>query len=192
MWERAVAPLAEWVAKELWRRKRTPEQKNEPPTRLTQARRREAQGGTLLQPELAAPRRKNICRGCGKPLTRGQHHCLQCGISTATENMVAAARLGRAVAHTPEARAKEGHKQRQHAKARGTWEPSNQPSWLTAKVFSSKIKPLLTKFSNSVIASRIGVSRWYAGRIRKGDYPHPRHWLALAELVGVSVGDRLS
>lgn len=186
MWERAVAPLAEWVAKELWQRKRTPEQKREPPTRLTQARRREAQRGTSLQPELAAPRREHICRGCGKPLTRGQHHCLQCGIGTATENLVAAARLGRAVAHTPEARVKEGQKQRQHAKARETWEPSNQPAWLTAKIYSNKIQPLLAKLSNSVIAKQIAVSRWYAGRIRKGDSPHPRHWPKLAQLVGVS------
>jgi hypothetical protein len=100
--------------------------------------------------------------------------------------LLAASALGRAAAHTPEARAKEGQKQRQHAEARGTWKPSNQPAWLTAKVFSSEIKPLLTKFSNSVIASRIGVSRWYAGRIRKGDSPHPRHWQGLAEMVGIS------
>jgi hypothetical protein len=36
------------------------------------------------------------------------------------------------------------------------------------------------------IASRIGVSRWYAGRIRQGYVPHPRHWVALAEQVGIS------
>jgi len=29
-------------------------------------------------------------------------------------------------------------------------------------------------------------SRWYAGRIREGYRPHPRHWPALAELVGVA------
>lgn len=186
IWARAIAPLAEWVARQLWRRKTTPERKSEPPTRLTQARRRKAQGGTPLQSELTTPRRKNICRGCGKLLTRGQQHCLQCGIGTATENLVAAARLGRAVAHTPEARVKEGQKQRQHAKARETWEPSNQPAWLTAKVYSNKIQPWLAKLSNSAIAKQIAVSRWYAGRIRKGDSPHPRHWRALAELVGVS------
>ena len=35
------------------------------------------------------------------------------------------------------------------------------------------------------IASRIEVSRCYAGRIRRGYRPHPRHWQALAGLVGV-------
>jgi hypothetical protein len=28
-------------------------------------------------------------------------------------------------------------------------------------------------------------ARWYAGRIREGYRPHPRHWLVLAELVGI-------
>jgi hypothetical protein len=32
----------------------------------------------------------------------------------------------------------------------------------------------------------LGASRWYASRIRQGYRPHPRHWEALAELVGVS------
>ncbi len=35
-------------------------------------------------------------------------------------------------------------------------------------------------------SKRIGVSRWYAGRIREGSRLHPRLWLALAHLVGVS------
>jgi hypothetical protein len=37
-----------------------------------------------------------------------------------------------------------------------------------------------------IIASRIEVSRWYAGRIREGYRPHPRHWEALAELAEAS------
>jgi hypothetical protein len=38
--------------------------------------------------------------------------------------------------------------------------PQNQPS-----AISAKIQPLLAAIPNSVIASQIGVSRWYAGRI---------------------------
>jgi hypothetical protein len=183
MWARAVAPLAEWVARQLWRRKR--EQKIEPPTRLTQAHRREAQGGALAQVELAAPKRKNICRGCGKTLTRGRDHCAQCAVSLASERLINVAGLGRAVAHTPEARVREGQKQRQHAEARNSWTPSSKPDGLTDKVYEERIQPALAKLPNSVIASRIGVSRWYAGRIRQGYRPHPRHWQALAKLVGV-------
>jgi CRISPR-associated endonuclease Cas1 len=188
MWARAVAPLAEWLAGQLWSRKRTPTQNIAMPTRLTQARRREAQGGTPLQSELAAPRRKNICRGCGKTLTRGRDHCAQCAVAPASERLVDVARLGRTVAHTPEARAKEGHRQRQHAEARNSWTPSNNRAWLTVKFYSEKIQPLLAALPNSSIASRIGVSRWYAGRIRSGYRPHRRHWEALAKIVGISAG----
>jgi CRISPR-associated endonuclease Cas1 len=185
MWARAVAPVAEWVAKQLWQRRQTPDKEIEPPTRLTQARRRKAQGGAPPQSELAEPRRKNICRGCGTTLSRGRDHCARCAVDLASERLVDVARLGRSVAHTPEARAKEGQKQRQHAEARNSWTPSNTPDWLTDRVYSEKIQPLLAKLPNSTIASRISVSRWYAGRIRRGYRPHPRHWQALAELVGV-------
>jgi hypothetical protein len=61
-----------------------------------------------------------------------------------------------------------------------------QPEWLTERVFSEKIQPALAKASASAIAKRIGVSRWYAGRIREGYRPHPRHWEALVELVKIS------
>jgi hypothetical protein len=66
------------------------------------------------------------------------------------------------------------------------WDASTQPAWLTAEVYRDKVQPLLAAMSGSAIASRIGVSRWYAGRIREGYRPHPRHWQVLAELVGVS------
>jgi len=52
-------------------------------------------------------------------------------------------------------------------------------------VFSQQIQPPLATISASAIRSQIGVSRWYAGRIREGYRPHPRHWLALANLVGL-------
>jgi hypothetical protein len=52
-------------------------------------------------------------------------------------------------------------------------------------VFSQQIQPLLAAISASAIARRISVSRWYAGRIREGYRPHPRHWQALVELVGI-------
>jgi hypothetical protein len=54
---------------------------------------------------------------------------------------------------------------------------------LTAETYSKKIRPLLSTISTSMIASGIGVSRWYAGRIRQGHRPHPRHWQALADLA---------
>jgi hypothetical protein len=101
------------------------------------------------------------------------------------ERFVEVARIGRIAGHTPEALAKESESQRRHAKARSAWKASSQPKWLTEEFFSEKIQPLLTDFSNSTIASKIDVSRWYAGQIRQGYRPHPRHWQILAQLVGI-------
>jgi hypothetical protein len=100
---------------------------------------------------------------------------------------VEVARAGRVAGHTPEAIAKEAATHRNHAQARAAWNPAKQPTWLTEQVFSQKIQPVLANASASAISRRIGVSRWYAGRIREGYRPHPRHWQALAELAGVSV-----
>jgi len=51
--------------------------------------------------------------------------------------------------------------------------PRRSPLGLRAK---RSLKPLLGSIQTSAIRSRIGVSRWYAGRIRQGYIPHPRHW----------------
>jgi hypothetical protein len=99
--------------------------------------------------------------------------------------LVEAARAGRLAGHTPEAIAKEAATHRRHAQARAAWHPEKQPPWLTELVFSEKVQPALAKASATAIAKRIGVSRWYAGRIREGYRPHPRHWQVLAALVDV-------
>src|ERR1019366_9127684 len=57
---------------------------------------------------------------------------------------------------------------RWHAQACSEWDESMQPAWLTSKVFSLRIQPLLAEIPTSVIRSQIGVSRWYAGQIRRG------------------------
>jgi hypothetical protein len=40
--------------------------------------------------------------------------------------------------------------------------------------------------SGTAVARAIGVTYAYGSRIRQGYRPHPRHWLALAELAGVA------
>jgi hypothetical protein len=100
--------------------------------------------------------------------------------------MVAAALVGRQTAHSPEARAKRANTQRRNALAQHAWKPSDQPAWLTKKLYAEKIQPLLATQSASAIARQISASRWYAGRIREGYRPHPTHWEALAQLVGFS------
>jgi CRISPR-associated endonuclease Cas1 len=185
VWGKLVAPWAEYVSHTLWVTTSRVSKPGSIPTRLTQRHRREAKGGLLLAP-LAIPKPDRVCRGCGKTIGAGRSDCGKCAIEGATKRLVEAARIGRVAAHTPEAIAREAKTQRQQAKARSSWAASSQPSWLTSEIYSEKIQPLLAGVSTSAIALRIGVSRWYAGRIRKGYCPHPRHWAALAELTGMS------
>lgn len=184
-WGKLVAPWAEYVAHTLWattsRKGSTPI-----PTRLTQRHRREAKGG-LPAPTVSTPKPDRVCRGCGKTIRAGRSDCGKCAIDGATKRLVEAARVGGIAGHTPEALAKEGKSQRQHAKAQSLWAASSQPSWLTPEFYSEQIQPLLAEVSTSIVASRLGVSRWYAGKIRQGYCPHPRHWQSIARLVGLSI-----
>jgi hypothetical protein len=100
--------------------------------------------------------------------------------------MLEAAQIGRQTANGPEAQKKRAIKARANALAQHSWKSSDQPAWLTQELFGQKIQPLLANVSTSVIRSSIGVSKWYASKIRQGYRPNPRHWQTLAKLVGVS------
>ena len=186
MWGRAVAPYAEWVARELWSTIRRPDAPLA--TRLTQSNKREAKGAPPLPSSVRAPRRENLCRGCGKTIQGGRTNCAGCAVDDATINLLDAAKIGRQTANGPGAQLKRANTQRKNAIAQHSWKPSDQPAWLTEKFYAERVQPLLCTISASAIARQISVSRWYAGRIREGYRPHPRHWEALAELVGVSEG----
>jgi len=186
-WRKLVAPVAEYVAQELWSSISRPSStlaRQRVATRLTQRNKREVKGSDV--PPIKIPKPERACRGCGKAVRGDSMNCSECDVKIATERLVEVARAGRVAGHTPEAIAKEAETHRKHAQAKAVWNPAKQPSWLTEQVFSEKIQPALTRASATAIAKRIGVSRWYAGRIREGYRPHPRHWHALAQLVGVS------
>ncbi len=183
-WGRAVAPYAEWIASSLWMRRRSNDAG--PATRLTHQRRREARGYSLPQIPQPRPKPQHLCPGCGKAIRPERTHCGQCAIAPATERLADAARLGRVAAHTAEADARRSSTQRRQTQACWSWDPSSQPAWLTEEVYLKEIQPSLARMSTSAIAGRIGLSRWYAGRIRKGHRPHPRHWHSLARLIGIS------
>jgi CRISPR-associated endonuclease Cas1 len=186
MWGRAVAPFAEWVTRALWSSSAKLSRESPPATRLTQRFKREAKDAPPLPSSIRAPRRDNLCRGCGKTIQDGRTNCARCAVESAATNMVAAALIGRQTAHSPEAQLKRAHTQRKNALAQHAWKPLENPPWLTDKFYSANVQPLLAAMSASAIARQISVSRWYAGRIREGYRPHPRHWQALAELTGVS------
>jgi CRISPR-associated endonuclease Cas1 len=192
MWGRAVAPFAEWVTRALWSSSARLARESAPATRLTQRFKREAKGAPSLPSSIRAPRRDNLCRGCGKTIQDGCTNCATCAVGEATNNMLDAARIGRQTANGPDAQLKRANTQRQNALAQHAWKPSDQPAWLTEKFYSEKVQPVLAAMSASVIARQISVSRWYAGRIREGYRPHARHWDALAKLVGGLNSDELA
>jgi hypothetical protein len=186
-WRRLMAPVAESVAQEISSSIVKPASRlarQGIATRLTQRNKRQAKGSDV--PGVNRPKPEHLCSGCGKPVKPERNHCGNCAVVNATERLVVASRIGRVAARSPEARAKHVASRRRHAQACSKWDASMQPSWLTSEVFSQQIQPLLAGVSTSAIRSRIGVSRWYAGQIRQGYRPHPRHWQALAELVSVS------
>jgi hypothetical protein len=184
-WGKLVAPWAEYVTHSLYsgrsaqagsiRGLKTP---------LTQTHRRQAKGGPA--PKLRMLKTEHVCRGCGKPIRKEHEDCGDCAVSSATGRLVEATRIGRIAAKSPEARAKHAESARIHALARSFWDGSGQPAWLTRDLFTQKVQPLLASVSSSGIRSCIGVSHWYANKIRQGYRPHPRHWKALADLVGVA------
>jgi CRISPR-associated endonuclease Cas1 len=190
VWGRAVAPIAEWVARAFWCTIRKPDAPLA--TRLTQSNKRDAKGAPPQRPSIRAPRHDNLCRGCGKTIEDGRTNCAKCAVDVATTNMLDAARIGRQTANNPAAQSKRAITQRANALAQHSWKASNQPAWLTETLYSERVQPVLASLSASVIARQISVSRWYAGRIREGYRPHPRHWQALAELVGVSADEHQS
>ena len=183
-WGKLVAPWAEYISQALWSRVDRPKIFRRLSTPLTQQHRREARGRPSF-PRIETPTTDRLCRGCGKTIERRYTTCSDCAIAVATERLASASKLGRIAARSPQARAKHIASHLRHTKANSAWDASKQPAWLTDQLFSEKIQSLLTQASPSAIAKRIGVSRWYAGRIREGYRPHQRHWEALADLVGV-------
>jgi len=180
-WGRAVAPIAEWVARAFWSRIRKPD--SQLATRLTQRLKREAKR-TGIAPLTPPPSPQSICQGCGKVIATGSANCAVCAVEVSRQRMSDVARLGRAASKTTLARARVSASQRRQAAARYGWSPSSQPDWLTEEVYTEKIKPHLARASISETARALDVSYPYAAAIRAGRRrPHPRHWEVLAKLV---------
>ena len=69
-----------------------------------------------------------------------------------------------------------------------SWNPSELPDWLNEKAYRSKILPRLSKFTVKAIRLALDVSHPYATNIRRGTaIPHPRHWVKLANFVGITL-----
>lgn len=183
IWRRAVAPIAEVVARAFWSTIKRPD--SPLATRLTQNNKREAKGAIAQSQCIRMPSQQNVCLGCGEEVNSGSTHCFSCSVELSRKKMVEIAKQGRLASKSPESKARLATTQRRNAFARWNWDPSSQPDWLTEDFYRNQIQPKLANTTLSQIASAIGVSIPYASDIRRGRRkPHPRHWLALTKIVG--------
>ncbi len=182
-WAHLVAPVAEWFTREISVSQR--DRRYVVPARLTQRNKRAAKGSQSVPVTKATPRPKRICHNCGKSLVGDSLHCKSCSTEIMTEQRSAAGRLARSAALTPEAQRKRAATRQANARAERDWKSSDQPIWLTAEFYATKIRPALSSVRGSLIARSLNVSYSYADDIRKGRIPHPRHWKALVELTGL-------
>ena len=186
-WGKLVAPWAEYVARTLWASTSRAKGSRLPATPLTQQHRREAKGQVQL-PSVFAPRPQRVCRGCGAVLSSKQvNYCAPCAVNVARTNMIEIARRGRVASRSTESRAKMSASQRRQRAARRGWLRSSLPAWLTQSTYREVILPRLAEVTVPTLARTMKVTEPYAAEVRKGHHiPHPMHWQALAELVGVS------
>jgi hypothetical protein len=186
-WRHAVAPYAERCARILWSTVPRPSSKLTLATPLTQSHRSTAKGGHLDLSTKPMPRPPAICRLCGKTIRPGTSSCPSCSTTISREELIKAAHKVRIASQTPKVLARLAEKQRSHRLAERAWKPEDKPDWLDEKAYIHQIHPRLADVTISNIALTLGVSLPYASDIRAGRRrPHPRHWLNLAGLVGVS------
>ena len=185
-WARAIAPITEWVAQAFWTPPSKSASKNSVPTRLTGRRRSEGRGNKFALRVNPVPRQGKICVVCGAEGVQNRY-CRACAVEVSRENMAQVALIGHAKPKTQHAKAHISKTLSDHAVANSWWSPSSLPSWLNEKCFAKEIQPRLTTIKVREIAQTLQVSKPYAAFIRAGRRrPHPRHWQALAELVGVT------
>jgi CRISPR-associated endonuclease Cas1 len=189
-WGRAVAPIAEWVSRTLWSTIRKPTRQGYPATRLTQSRRRQAKGSSFDVRTEDTLRPLRICRICGASIKKGQIYCASCAVGVSREGMIEVAKLGRIATHTLEAETLRAKTQRKHAAALAAWQPTELPEWLDEQAYRAKVQPALAGITVPAIASALAISQPYATDIRRCKrVPHARHWLTLARLAGLSIGN---
>jgi CRISPR-associated endonuclease Cas1 len=185
-WGRAVAPIAEWVAQNLWTSARKTTRGDQVlPTRLTQRRRSAGRGKQFVADTTPASHPKNVCPGCGAT-TRLGRHCPKCGREISREKLIELAKAGRVIAQSAKSRRKHSETQRRHEAAKRAWLSSPKTHWPDENTYVEKVQPGLAMVTISALAATLRVSESYAADIRAGRHrPHPRHWQTLAKLVGL-------
>jgi hypothetical protein len=108
-------------------------------------------------------------------------------VTFAAKRFVCFTRMRTSRRATPRSAGPSGRAKHRHDLARQQWSPSNLPAWLNEEFCLQRIEPHLKTIKVREISQALRISKPYAALIRAGRRrPHPRHWQALAELVGVS------
>jgi CRISPR-associated endonuclease Cas1 len=189
-WRSAVAPFAERAAQIFWASAKSAASHLSPATRLTQRYRSIAKGGGENPAKTPVPESPRLCKLCGTHVMGRQKFCSACAPTNSKESLVEATRKGRIAAQTPQALSRLAETQRSHRLAERAWKPEDKPDWLDDKAYAQEIHPRLADVTISTIALTLRVSLPYASDIRAGRRkPHPRHWVTLARLAGVSSYD---
>jgi hypothetical protein len=186
-WRTEVAPL-EWFAEAVCSTSSDSTLRG-PRSRLTRQRWRESMKREPLQLSgPAVPEAQSVCRTCGVAISQRRKYCKACAVAVSTKAIIESAKAGRKVALAPEVMKRRRESGKKQDEALQAWNPADQPAWLTSEYYTSQIQPRLTQWTRPRIAEALSLSSIaYAGEIRNGKIvPHPRHWLKLAELVGVA------
>jgi CRISPR-associated endonuclease Cas1 len=190
LWRHALGPLVEWVVNTLWSSSAKSTWKPPVATRLTRRLNREAAGGPSLPESANFSQQQNFCRTCGTQIKSRAKYCPACAVVLAKENLAKVRDKGTEATHRPTAQAVRSETRKREYAERKAWDAASLPSWLTEQVYWKKVQPLLNDVSPSVLATKVGLAWDYAAKVRKGrKLPHRRHWLKLAELVGVSTAE---
>lgn len=183
-WAREVAPIAEWYAETL---SASLSDKGVPAasTRLTRRKRYEGKGSEVPKSEPAI-KQQSACECCGGIITPGTRFCGDCARVESGKRIAAAQAKGKIAACTAEVAALKSAKMLEHRKAIAAWNPADLPMWLDDNYYSMRIQPLLQTVPIGLLANELNISKAHAYRFVKGaKIPHRRHWVKLAELVGV-------
>jgi hypothetical protein len=165
-------------------------------------------GKRRRKPTTVRPLPAATCRGCGAALPVETQHgyanprtswCARCLVERreeVAEALPAAARVaaerfaeatGTLPTHTDNAKTARADANRRQRVAEIDYEAQHDSADELER-YHIEIQPRLVRISLVAIARACGVSTSAASKWRRGDRtPHPRHWAALAELVGLPV-----
>jgi CRISPR associated protein Cas1 len=135
-WARLVAPLAEWIVKEIASTTKT--RRSIPATRLTQNHKRALTGGTFNPKPTNLVKLQNMCNVCGNEIQNESEQCRFCAQEASTHRLTTAASKGRLVSHSSTAEAKRSKTRKANHAALREWSASDQPPWLTEEFYAEE------------------------------------------------------